>query len=131
DRARGRVVFQPSPDPSEDDGRPISRLVLKQVAAAIEDEYRRDQIPLFLRESGIPLERVPVPEGTSETDVDAVLEALDQSGSEGRRILRTFLGRWLDDRLHTGPDNDLRVILIDQLARQGWYVNDGRLVVGE
>jgi len=131
DRARGRVVFQPPPDPSEDDGRPISRLILKQVAAAVEDEYRSDQLPDFLRESGIPLDRVPPQAGTSEDDVNAVLAALDRWGSEGRRILRSFLGRWLDDRLHTGPSNDLRVTLIEQLARQGWYLNDDRLVTGE
>jgi uncharacterized protein (TIGR02391 family) len=131
DRARGRVVFQPPPDPAEDDGRPISRLILKHVAAAIEDEYRPDQIPQFLREAGIPLDRVPVPAGASEDDVTAVLVTLDRWGSEGRRTLRCFVGRWLDDRLHTGPSNELRVTLIEQLARQGWYLNDDRLVVGE
>jgi hypothetical protein len=131
DRARGRVVFQPPPDPSEDDGRPISRLILKQVAAAIEDQYGPDQIPQFLREAGIPLDRVPVPAGTSEDTVYAVLAALDRWGSEGRRTLRSFLGRWLDDRLHTGPDNDLRGTLVEQLARQGWYVDEDRLVIGD
>lgn len=131
DRARGRLVFQPAPDPAEDDGRAISRLVSKQVAASIESEYRPDQIPLFLEESGIPLDRIPLPEGTRHDNVSAVLAALDQWGSEGRRILRAFLGRWLDDQLHTGPDDEVRVTIIEQLARQGWFIQDSRLVVGE
>src|SRR5262245_33827254 len=33
DRARGQVVIQPLPDPSEDDGRQLSNLILKQVTA--------------------------------------------------------------------------------------------------
>jgi uncharacterized protein (TIGR02391 family) len=131
DRARGRLVIQPLPDPAEDDGRPISRLILKQVAAAIEDEYGADQIPMFLRESGIPLGRPPLANNVTENDVPSVLAALDQWGSEGRRILRSFLGRWLDDQLISGPSNDLRAALIEQLARQGWYVVGGRLVIGE
>jgi uncharacterized protein (TIGR02391 family) len=131
DRARGRVVQTGPPDPGEDDGRPISRLVCKQVAESIEHEYRPDQIPLFLEEAGIPLDRLPLPDGVQDGDVNAVLAALDQWGSEGRRILRTFLGRWLDNRLHSGPVDELRVTIIDQLARQGWFVAEERLVVGE
>jgi uncharacterized protein (TIGR02391 family) len=130
DRARGRLVIQPLPDPAEDDGRAISRLVCEQVAIAIEKEYRPDQIPLFLNDSGIPLDRVPVSDNSSES-VAAVLAALDLWGSEGRRILRAFLGRWLDDQLHTGPDGETRVVMIEQLARQGWFIRNGRLVVGE
>lgn len=131
DRARGRLVLQPAPDPDEDDGRHIGRLLCKQVAASIESEYRPDQIPLFLADAGIPLDRIPLPSGAQRDDVNAVLEALDQWGSEGRRIMRGFLGRWLDDQLHTGPDDEVRVTIIEQLARQGWFVKDGRLVVGE
>ena len=131
DRARGRVVQTAPPDPGEDDGRAISRLVCKKVAESIENEYRPDQIPLFLEEAGVPLDRLPLPDVAQGGDVNAVLAALDQWGSEGRRILRTFLGRWLDNRLHTGPDDELRVTIIDQLARQGWFVTEERLVVGE
>ncbi len=78
DRARGRVVQTTPSDPDEDDGRPISRLVYKQVAESIENEYRPDQIPLFLEESGIPLDRLPLPETTPAGDVNAVLTALDR-----------------------------------------------------
>ncbi|WP_432830513.1 hypothetical protein [Dactylosporangium sp. CA-092794] len=152
DRARGRLVLQPAPDPDEDDGRAVSRLVCKQVAASIESEYRLDQIPLFLEDAGIPLGRIPLgriplgriplgriplgriplgriplSDGARRDDVNAILEALDQWGSEGRRIMRGFLGRWLDDQLHTGPDDEVRVAITEQLARQGWFVKDGRL----
>jgi hypothetical protein len=33
-----------------------------------------------------------------------------------RRIRRSFIGRWLDDRLHCGPDPEIRATLIEQLA---------------
>ncbi len=62
---------------------------------------------------------------------EEVLLALNEWGSEGRRILRSFLGRWLDDRLISGPDEKLHASLIEQLARQGWYVQDGNLISGE
>src|SRR6266704_985039 len=118
DRARGRLVIQPLPDPSGDDGRPISHLILKQVATAIEDQYRPDQLTTFLCESGIPLGRVPLTADVTESDVVGVLVALDQWGAEGRRTLRSFLGRWLDDQLLSGPSSELRTALIEQLARK-------------
>jgi hypothetical protein len=43
DRARGRVMRVPLPDPAEDDGRLISHLVLGQIAGAIEQQYSREQ----------------------------------------------------------------------------------------
>ncbi len=48
DRARGRVVQVPLPDPGEDDGRLISRLVLGQIAEVIEQQYSRVQAVVFL-----------------------------------------------------------------------------------
>lgn len=132
DRARGRVVVQPVPDPQEDDGRLISRLVLKQIAEAVEAQYSGDQIAIFLREAGIRLGQVPAPPDQGFSGVLDVLAALDQwGGSPGRKILRSFIGRWLDNRLNTGPDDDLRASLVGQLARQGWHVADGNLVTGE
>ena len=132
DRARGRMVVRELPDPSEDDGRAISNLILGQVAEAIEAEYSSTQAVTFLSESGIPLEQLPLdtrPEGSGW--VHHVLVTLDRWGSEGRRPLRRFLGRWLDDQLMMGPTNELRAKLVEQLARQGWYVVDGNLLVGE
>lgn len=59
DRARGRVVQVPLPDPGEDDGHLISHLILGQVAEAIEQQYSREQAVVFLEESGIDLDRIP------------------------------------------------------------------------
>jgi len=132
DRARGRVVVQPVPDPAEDDGRLISSLILQQVGKAIEQNYSRAQIVTFLSESGVPLGDLPAVAVDNRIDtVHNVLVALDQWGAEGRRILRSFIGRWLDDRLHSGPDPELRGILIEQLARQGWRVGIRRKSTGE
>lgn len=61
DRARGRVVEVPLPDPGEDDGHLISHLVLGQVAEEIERQYSREQAVVFLEESGIDLDRIPAP----------------------------------------------------------------------
>jgi uncharacterized protein (TIGR02391 family) len=41
------------------------------------------------------------------------------------------LGRWLGQELHSGPNADEERELLTDLARQGWYVRDGCLVVGE
>jgi hypothetical protein len=131
DQARGRWLTQPVPDSAEDDGRPISQLILAEVAESIEAGYRPAQRPIFFAESGVPLERIPqLPEG-ERSNAAAVLSALDEWGSEGRRVLRGFLGSWLDDRLPIGPDAAQRIRIAEQLARQGWYAKDGRLVVGD
>jgi hypothetical protein len=124
DRARGRMVVQPLPDPGEDDGRPISNLILKQVAAAITEQYAPDEVAAFLAEEGIPPQHMDLPAGTGLGDAHAVLAALWRWGSEGRREFRRFLGRWLDDCLLSGPDAELRAQLIEQLARQGWRVRE-------
>jgi uncharacterized protein (TIGR02391 family) len=44
-----------------------------------------------------------------------------------------FRIRWLDDLLLTGPDVEVRALLIDQLARQGWSVRetDSMLVIAD
>jgi uncharacterized protein (TIGR02391 family) len=124
DRARGRMVAQPLPDPCEDDGRPISNLILKQVAAAITEQYAPDEVEDFLAEDGIPPQKMDLPDGIRRGDAHAVLAAVWRWGSEGRREFRRFLGRWLDDVLLSGPDAELRAQLIEQLARQGWRVRD-------
>jgi uncharacterized protein (TIGR02391 family) len=133
DRARGRAVVQPLPDPDEDDGRQISRLIFKQIATAIAEEYAPDEVAVFLAEEGIPPPQLPLPEDMTEGDAQVILASLWRWGSEGRRIVRRFIGRWLDDRLLTGPDPELRARLIEQLARQGWRVRiaDAALVIDE
>jgi uncharacterized protein (TIGR02391 family) len=47
--------------------------------------------------------------------------------------VRRFIGRWLDDRLLTAPDVELRATLIEQLARRGWRVraDDSCLVIAD
>lgn len=56
-----------------------------------------------------------------------------RAGSLGRRAVRRFLGRWLDGRLLTGPDAELRTSLVAKLARQGWTVraSDSVLIATE
>ena len=54
DRARGRMVVQPLPDPAEDDGRKLSNLILKEVAAAITEQYAPDEVADFLARGGHP-----------------------------------------------------------------------------
>ena len=131
DRARGRVVVQPLPDPAGDDGRQLSNLIFKQIAAAITDEYAPDEVADFLAAEGIPPEELPLSEDMAEGDAYTILTALWRWGSPGRRMTRQFIGRWLADRLPTGPDPELRARLVEQLARQGWFVRDAVLVVGD
>lgn len=133
DRARGRMVVQPLPDPAEDDGRKISNLILKEVAAAITEQYAPDKVADFLAEEGIPPQELTLPDGIAPGDAHEILADLWRWGSEGRRMVRRFIGRWLDDRLLSGPDAELRARLIEQLARQGWRVRetDSVLVICE
>jgi uncharacterized protein Ymh len=60
-----------------------------------------------------------------------VLEHLHDGGSAARRTLREFIGRWLDNRLLSSPRDDERRRIALRLARQGWHVRDGRLIVGD
>ena len=132
DRARGRVVVQDLPDPAEDDGRLISSMTLGEIAGAIQEEYEPAQVEVFLREAGVPPTTLTLPDDVPLQDAHSVLLFLaGRSGSEGRRALRGFIGRWLDDQLPSGPTDELRSRIVEQLARQGWYVRDGRLVIGE
>jgi uncharacterized protein (TIGR02391 family) len=131
DRALGRVIIQPLPDPDEDDGRAVAGMTLEEIARAIGDSYTMSQIPQFLVDSGIPAEHLPPVEGDSKWHyVLSVLDHLDQVGSASRRLLRHFIGSWLDNRLHTWPTEEVRGRLLRQLAQQGWHVQDGRIVVG-
>jgi hypothetical protein len=104
DRARGIRVVQPLPNPTEDDGHAISALVLQRIAVAIAEEYTPQQLLVFLDEAGVTLDRLAFPAETPDVRADprgfvcGVLIGLDQWGSYGRRILREFIGSWLDDR---------------------------------
>jgi hypothetical protein len=87
----------------------------------------------FLAEEGIPPDWLQLPEGAAPDDVHAVLAVTWRAGSLGRQLVRRFLGRWLDERLTTGPDAEQRASLIGQLMRQGWQVreSDSVLVAAE
>jgi hypothetical protein len=129
DRARGRAIVQPVPDSAEDDGRFIPHSVIAAAAEAIDAEYPSTQRRAFLREAGVPTDRVlPAPD---ESFVLVALQNVLRRGSEGRRILRIFLGSWLNDYLAIGPTEEQQRELGEQLARQGWFVKGDRLVVGE
>ena len=76
DRARGRIVARPQPDPGEDDGRQISNLILKQVAGAIAEQYAPDEVATFLAEEGIPPRQMTLPDGTGPGDAHTILGSL-------------------------------------------------------
>jgi uncharacterized protein (TIGR02391 family) len=77
------------------------------------------------------LQETPDVRGDPGGFVCGVLIGLDQWGSEGRRVLRSFAGSWLDDRFVSGPADELRSELLEKLARRGWYVIDGNLAIGD
>lgn len=132
DRARGRLVLRPLPDPGEDDDRPITGMTLEEIARAIGDTYTGSQLPRYLRESGIPEPFVLTEVTGSKWEyVLAVFEALHDGGSAARRALRLFVGGWLEGRYHTPPRPEVRKRITALLAAQGWHVHDGRLVIGE
>lgn len=132
DRARGRRIQVELPDPDEDDGRLLRASTLEDVARAIGESYTGTQLERFLTESGVSRDNVPEFVGDTKWEfVYNVLVALGEGGSAQRRELRAFLGAWLDDRLHSGPEAELQAQIARDLARQGWFVRDGRLVIGE
>lgn len=132
DRAQGRVVIAPLPDPDEDDGRPITGASMEEIAKAIADTYSTSQLRRYLFDSGIPAEYLPElsPSQGKLEYVFGVLDTLHEGGSAARRTLREFIGGWLDGRYHVGPRSEVRKRLVAVLGQQGWHVNDGRLVIG-
>ncbi len=132
DRARGRVIEHALPDPDEDDGRLITGMTLEEVARSIADVYAAAQLPRYLRDSGVPPKYLG---GRSVQPkwqyVLSVLEELHDGGSAARRVLREFIGGWMDGRHHDPPRPDIRQRITALLAQQGWHIRDGRLVIGE
>jgi hypothetical protein len=91
------MVARPLPDPVEDDGRPMSSLILKQITAAITEQYAPDETADFLAEQGIPPKQMVLPDGTGQGDAHATLKALWRWGSAGHReFLTIFPGAALD-----------------------------------
>lgn len=132
DRARGRVVMVPPPDPDEDDGRPIAALTLEEIARSIAQRYSGSQLPTFLVESGIPTSELAADATGSKWEyLHRTFLGLLDGGSSSRRALRQLLGAWFSDELHTGPESqEERDRLLADLARQGWHLLENRLVVG-
>jgi hypothetical protein len=124
-------VLQPLPDPDEDDGRLIGSLTLGKIADVIAEEYSPAQIPVFFKESGIQLDRFMLEDDLSQLVVQDFLTALAERGAEGRRILRRFVGQWLAGQLTSGPTDAQCASIVAMLARRGWHVRDGNLVIGE
>jgi uncharacterized protein (TIGR02391 family) len=132
DRARGRELVTPLPNPDEDDGRMITGLTLEEIALSIADTFTPSQLPTFLVDSGMPEGVVPtVVDEDKPAYVMSVLSYLHDGGSEARRSLRAFIGAWLSDQLHASPSDEKRRRIVDHLGRQGWHVKGGMLVIGE
>lgn len=131
DRALGRVVEQPWPDPDEDDGRPITGMTLEEIARDLADTYTPAQMPRYLADSGIPNDALAGDPEKRWAYVLAVFERLLEGGSQARRVLRQFIGGWLEGRYHVGPLPEARRRIVALLGQQGWHIRDGRLVVGD
>jgi uncharacterized protein (TIGR02391 family) len=132
DRARGRVIQRPLPDPDDDDDRPITGLTLEEIARTLGDVYTESQLPRYLQDSGIPdVFLAGEPNQAKWEYVMAVLERLHDGGSAARRTLREFIGGWLEGHHHAPPQPAIRRRITALLAQQGWHVRDSRLVIGE
>jgi hypothetical protein len=130
DRARGQIIRAPMPDAAEDDGRMIASLTLEDVARNIGVVYSPEQAARLVVEAGMTPDFDPG-EGETWEKLLLVFVTFLHGSSGQRRELRYFLGAWLDDELHTGPSDEEREKIIGDLARQGWFVREGRLVAGE
>lgn len=131
DRARGHIVQVPTPDPAEDDGRMIASLTLEEVARSIDAVYAPFRAIRLLIEAGISPEHDSGADGETWEKVLLIFVELSVGTWGQRRELRQFLGAWLEDELPIGPSDDEREKVERDLARQGWFAMDGRLVIGE
>lgn len=132
EKARGRVVITDLPDPDQDNGQMILGYTLEEIGRSIAEVCTAPQLPRLLYESGIPPEFLP-PEvvGDSWEYCAKVMESLLDGGSAARRSLREFIGHWLSDQLQFSPRSvRARERVVELLARQGWHVQEGVLVVG-
>ena len=132
DRARGQVVISPLPDPNQDDNRLIAGLTLELIARTIADTYTESQLPQFFMDSGVPSLYAPHEIGeNTHAWVFSFLETMHNGGSEARRELRRFIGRYLSNQLGEPPSDRVRKTILARLAQQGWHVQHGNLVIGE
>jgi uncharacterized protein (TIGR02391 family) len=129
DRARCRVFELEPPHPDEDDGKPITNLTFERIANVLESAYDAEHLRTFLLDSDVPEEMLPAPD--QALDVGGLLSQFNGGPSGVRRTLRLFLGRWLEQDLDSGPNQDEARDLLEDLGRQGWFVRDDRLVRGD
>lgn len=127
DRARCRIFEREPPDPAEDDGKPITNLTFERIAEILASAYDEPHLRTFLIDSGVPGEMLP-PLGDDGAGLLDLFALFNGGSSNNRRILRQFLGRWLAQDLDSGPDHDQERALLADLARQGWFVQDDRLI---
>lgn len=127
DRARCRVFEREPPDPGEDDGKPITNLAFERIAGILAGAYDGPHLRTFLIDSGVPEDVLP-PLGDDGAGLLELFALFNGGSSNDRRILRHFLGRWLAQDLDSGPDHDQERALLADLARQGWFVQDNRLI---
>src|SRR4051794_15693048 len=91
DRARGRVITAPAPEPEVDDGRRIPARVIDKASQDIASGFSGGELPVFLRDSGIPQEHIPPFDGTKWRYLSDTLQTLLGREMPGRRIVRRFL----------------------------------------
>jgi len=127
DLARCRVYEREPPDPGEDDGKPITRLTLQRIVETIGAAYDAPQLEAFLLDGGVPQEMIS-PLGVNGAGLADLVSLFNGGDSASRRILRNFLGHWLDQELDSGPNVDQERELREDLARQEWFTHEGRLV---
>jgi uncharacterized protein (TIGR02391 family) len=127
DLARCRVYEREPPDPDEDDGKPITRLTVQRIVEIMALSYDEPQLQAFLLDGGVPQEMIP-PLGVDGGGLADLFSLFSGGDSASRRILRHFLGRWLDQELDSGPNADQERELREDLARQGWFTHEGRLI---
>jgi hypothetical protein len=72
-------------------------MTLEEIARSIADVYTDRQLPRYLEDLGVPERYLADVEGQGKWEfVLSVLERLHDGGSEARRVLREFIGGWLD-----------------------------------
>ncbi len=132
DRALARVFEGTHPDPGEDDGRLIPSSSLTAIAQAICQDYQDWQLRRFLQDSDIPDELALASADLSDWEfVYLVFDQLLQRGSNGRRTVRRFIGKWLSNQLQMIPETASRQAILSGLSRHGWHLVDGNLVIGD
>jgi hypothetical protein len=110
----------------------LGQAVEGEIARSIAGVYSSKQLPRYLEDSGVPERYLDGAEAQPKWEyVLSVLEQLHDGGSEARRVLREFVGGWLEGRHHDPPRPEIRQRVTALLAQQGWHVREARLVIGE